>query len=190
VGYHHFHLEADILMAIGKLYSFNSGWTIMDLGPASAENYHRSRQVAKYAHARSKDKGERRVIQEMVSDCEYAIEWLETGRRPGIRRGIERRAAYQRERPMDPVALQSYFRNSTAGSPANITDSERFRLDDAMQGLSSLERECFELAYGQCFSHADIALMLNVSKGNVSTLLERANRKIQVNKSNSLFLLE
>ncbi|MDR6880357.1 hypothetical protein [Bacillus sp. 3255] len=36
---------------------------------------------------------DRRVINEMVSDCEWTIEWLETGRQPGNKRGIERRSA-------------------------------------------------------------------------------------------------
>jgi positive control factor len=36
---------------------------------------------------------------------------MSTGRRPGLRRGIERRAAYQKERPFDPILIQTYFRS-------------------------------------------------------------------------------
>ena len=34
------------------------------------------------------------IISGMISDLEYAIEWMKKGRRPGLKRGIERRAAY------------------------------------------------------------------------------------------------
>lgn len=44
---------------------------------------------------------------DMISGMEYIIEWLDTGKRPGNKRGIERRATYQRERPMDPLKLQA-----------------------------------------------------------------------------------
>lgn len=38
-----------------------------------------------------------KTLGEMILDTEYRLEWLDTGRRPGNKRGIERRAAYQRE---------------------------------------------------------------------------------------------
>ncbi|MDN4069247.1 sigma factor-like helix-turn-helix DNA-binding protein [Paenibacillus vini] len=153
------------------------------------EGYVLTRRQLRALRTLNSDKAEREIIGAMISDCNYTIEWLRTGRRPGNRRGIERRAAYQRARAMDPIRLQSFFSNSTAGSPSNISDSERFQIEEALRTLTTLERECFEMAYGGCQSHAQIALMLGLSKGNVSTILGRANKKIEKNMSGNIFFL-
>jgi positive control factor len=114
-------------------------------------------------------KSERQIIGEMISNVEYVIEWLETGRRPGNRQGIERQAAYQRERLMDPVRMQAFVARGTAGSPANLTEWERQQNEDALCVLSDRERECYVLTYGECFSHAEIANLLGITKSSVDT---------------------
>jgi len=125
----------------------------------------------------------------MLSDLDYIIEWLETGRRPGNRRGIERRAAYQREKLMDPIRMQAFISRATAGSPANLTEWQRQQIEDALCMLTDLEKEAYTMAHGQGISHSEIAEMLNISKGNVSTLIKRAQEKITTRMNNSLFLV-
>ncbi|WP_019123798.1 sigma-70 family RNA polymerase sigma factor [Brevibacillus massiliensis] len=134
-------------------------------------------------------KSERQIIGEMISSTEFVIEWLETGRRPGNKRGIERRAAYQREKLMDPVRMQAFVANSTAGSPANLTEWQRYQLEDALSGLSERERECYTLAHGECFSFEEIADLLGISKSSVATHIKRAQTKISKRLMNSLFLV-
>lgn len=163
---------------------------IQDLGPATVENYRRSRRIARRVQRLSKDKAERKVIGEMVSECEYVIEWLQSGKRPGNKRGIERRAAYQREKLMDPLRMQAFVRDSKAGSPANLTDWQRFQIEDALSRLSPRERECYVLSHGECFSFREIALMLNITKSGVQEYVERAQKKISDDLANSLFLRE
>ncbi len=131
----------------------------------------------------------RQIIGEMIGDVEYVIEWLETGRRPGNRRGIERQAAYQRERLMDPVRMQAFAARSTAGSPANLTEWQRHQIEDALCVLSERERECYVLAHGECFSYEDIANLLGISKSSVATHIKRAQAKISERLMNSLFLV-
>ncbi|MED2007020.1 sigma factor-like helix-turn-helix DNA-binding protein [Brevibacillus borstelensis] len=131
---------------------------------------------------------ERQIIGEMRGEVEWIIEWLETGRRPGNKRGIERRAAYEREKPMDPIRMQAFVSRSTAGSPANITEWQRFQLEEALSSLSARERECYELHYGMCFSLGEIAQLLQLKKGTVQYYLESADKKIKETKVNSLFL--
>ncbi|WP_080597837.1 RNA polymerase subunit sigma-24, partial [Rhodococcus rhodochrous] len=100
------------------------------------------------AEARNEEAiAERQIIGEMRGEVEWIIEWLETGRRPGNRRGIERRSAYEREKLMDPVRMQAFVARSTAGSPCNLTEWQRFQLEDALCALSTRERECYELHY-------------------------------------------
>lgn len=132
---------------------------------------------------------DRRIINEMVADCEWTIEWLDSGRRPGNKRGIERRAAYQREKLMDPVRMQAYVSQSSAGSPANLSDWQRFQIEDALSRLSDRERDCYVLVHGECFSLSEIAGMLGVSKGSVEVYVTRAQKKISDDLQSSLFLL-
>jgi len=132
---------------------------------------------------------ERQIISEMIGDVEFVIEWLETGRRPGNKRGVERLAAYQREKPMDPIRMQAFVARSTAGSPANLTEWERQQIEDALCELSERERECYVLAHGECFSFEDIANLLGISKSSVATHIKRAEAKISERVMNSLFLV-
>ncbi len=161
---------------------------IHDLGSATVQNYKMSLKIAERAYRRA-DADDKKVISGMVSDCEYVIEWLETGRRPGNKRGIERRAAYQREKLVDPLRMQAYVKNAKAGSPSNLTDWQRFQIEDALSRLSERERECYVLAHGECFPFSDIADMLGISKGSVEEYIERAQRKISEDLQSSLFLI-
>jgi len=132
---------------------------------------------------------ERQIISEMIGDVAFVIEWLETGRRPGNKRGVERLAAYQREKPMDPIRMQAFVSRSTAGSPANLTEWERQQIEDALCTLSDRERECYVLAHGECFTHAEIAELLNISVSSVETYIKRASAKITERTMTSLFLV-
>lgn len=160
---------------------------VTDLGGATALNYRKSRNIAARIYKKA-DADDKKVISGMVSDCEFVEEWLVTGRRPGNKRGVERLAAYQREKLVDPLRMQAYVSNSKAGSPSNLTDSDYFVIEEALRVLTDLERDCFLLSYGHCMPHSYIADVLGLSRGNISTLLKRAKEKIQENRNNNLFL--
>ncbi len=44
-----------------------------------------------------------KILTDMISDISYSLEWMKKARRPGNCRGVERLAAYQRERTCDPL---------------------------------------------------------------------------------------
>lgn len=136
---------------------------------------------------------DRRLIVEMIASCSYIIEWLETGRRPGNRRGIERRAGYQREVLMDPAMLPRvtpYSAITITLQPDNEEKNDsRFRLEAALHGLTERERSCYMLAHGECYSFAEIASLLNISKSSVGTYMMRAQRKVTDNVNNILILI-
>lgn len=163
-------------------------WTIIDLGAASVLNYERSRLLAERAY-RGADADDKKVISGMISDCEYVAEWLSTGRRPGNKRGIERRAGYEREVLLDPIRMQAFSSNSKAGSPANLTDEQRFQLQYALDQLSERERECYVMAHGECIPHSEIAFMLGITSGSVAEYVQRAQRKISATVEQSLFFV-
>jgi len=152
------------------------------------DGYKFTRRRLKALRTLNIDNTERQIIGEMMTDCEYVIQWLQYGRRPGNRRGIERRAAYQREQLIDPIRMQAYVSSNTAGSPANLSEWQRSQLEDALKRLSPRERECYTLAHGECFSFAEIGEMLHITKSSVETYVSRAQKKISENLSSSLIL--
>ncbi|WP_053324985.1 sigma factor-like helix-turn-helix DNA-binding protein [Paenibacillus peoriae] len=159
----------------------------IDLGAATPLNYRKARNIAKRIYEEATP-AEKEVISEIISDCEFVEEWLVTGRKPGNKRGVERLAAYQRERPVDPLRMQAYVQRNHAGSPANLSDWQLFQIEDALSTLSPRERECYTMAHGQCFSRSQIAEFLGITKDSVTEYVERAAKKVAQAVQESLFL--
>lgn len=145
-----------------------------------------------YKQASDEDK---KTISGMVSDLEYALEWMQTAKCPGVRRGIERRAAYQREKSFDPLMMQRYFRSmdddpyTMIDRPEEsvISESDQYRIEDALSVLTDREKEVYLMSRGHCLSFEKIADMLRITKSSVQTMIERADKKIAQQISQSLF---
>ncbi|WP_216624460.1 sigma-70 family RNA polymerase sigma factor [Paenibacillus foliorum] len=153
--------------------SYNNDLT--DLQSSYRTTYRMLQKVQETAVTR----GDKELINGMISDVQYAIEWMRTGICPGNRRGIERRAAYQREKLMDPSQMQTYIEQQHRLTPASvITEHQRDQLEHALSQLSSRERECYELHYGMCYSFQEIASLLALKKGTVQYYLQTAQKKI------------
>lgn len=136
------------------------------------------------------------IIGDIISDLEYALEWMETGNRPGNKRGIERRAAYQRERPFDPLLMQRYFRSQEDTYEWDdhmkedvITSWDKDRIDDALSVLTSREKEIYLMSRGYGLLYKDIARMLGIKISTVKTNIKRAEMKITKQISESLFCI-
>ena len=134
------------------------------------------------------------IVSGMISDIRFTIEWLRTGKRPGARRGIERRAAYQRERPADPLVIQRYVRSTADGhnwtdlqQESCVTEWDRTRIEDALSVLTEREKEMYLMSRGNMLSFEQIANILVISKSTVQTTIERAEDKIAKQISQSLF---
>ncbi|WP_010279826.1 sigma-70 family RNA polymerase sigma factor [Paenibacillus senegalensis] len=162
----------------GKLHvqRTNGEWLSME---SLAESYKGTqRMLWNVKQNQQHEPAQSRMLSEMAGDCGFVVEWIQAGRMPGNRRGIERRAAYQREKLVDPIHMQAYVQRSAAGSPANLSDGDRARLEQALSMLSDRERECYLLAHGECFSYQEIAELLQVTKGSVSQYIRRAQIKL------------
>ncbi|MFD0710613.1 sigma factor-like helix-turn-helix DNA-binding protein [Paenibacillus sp. GCM10027626] len=157
---------------------------IRELKQAYRKTYWQLRQALKECGEHGADA---HLLRGMISDINFAIMWMHTGRRPGNKRGIERRAAYQREKLMDPLKMQSYMQQTKAASPSSLTDDEAHRLREVLDILSPQERECFTLSFGQCFPHSYIADMLGISKGAVDKYVQRAHAKVTAGWQGTLF---
>ncbi|CEG28094.1 sigma factor-like helix-turn-helix DNA-binding protein [Bacillus sp. B-jedd] len=131
----------------------------------------------------------------MASDLEYALEWMLTAKQPGNRRGIERRAAYEREKPFDPLIMQQHFRsmddNLYSWDEHNQEDStsgwDRERIEDALSVLTPREKEVYLMAKEIGLSYSQIARYLKVSKSAVQDSIRRAEGKIAKRIEGSLF---
>lgn len=123
----------------------------------------------------------------MISNLDYAIEWLETGRRPGNKRGIERYAAYQREIPTDIVQR---FMNPAPKLELDYTDEQRLQAEFIVSIMSERERQCYEMHYIGLYSLDDIALELDMAKGTVQTYIKRANAKVKEYRKRYIPLLD
>lgn len=125
---------------------------------------------------------EMKTFGEMISDSEFILEWLESGRRPGNKRGIERRAVYQREWSVDPMKMQAYIAKTTAGGTvqaSRLSDREIDRIEFALGQLSPMEKECYEMIRGNGLSYAEVAEMLDIQRGTVQAFVESAEEKLR-----------
>ena len=159
------------------------------------KQYRESLRLAKKLLEKASDE-DKKIIRGMISDLEFTIEWLATGRRPENQRGIERRAAYQREKLFDPLLMQKYFRSNEPvyewddhERESVITSWDRERIEDALSVLTEREREVYLMSRGYCLTYSEIANYLCISSSSVQTMIERAERKIKKRIKESLFCM-
>lgn len=156
------------------------------------DGYQHTRKILRALRTLNTDRGERQTIGEMIGDCEYTLEWLRTGRRPGSTRGIERR---YRVKVWDPEWIDRYvskrgrhvFERDTTAS--GLTENCRFQLDEVMRELSDRERQCFMMLHVDLMSLEEIAAELHLGKSTVQSYVERAREKIEQSKATNLFLI-
>jgi positive control factor len=155
------------------------------------ENLSKAKEMLGRATKRDKS-----LLNGMIRDLQYAIVWMETGRQPGNKRGVERLAAYQRERPFDPLLLQRFFRSQDDSYVWNetenesvISSAEQEMIEDALSVLTAKEKEVYLMSRGHCLSYSQIANYLCISSSSVQTMIERAEKKIAKRRYDSLFCL-
>lgn len=124
------------------------------------------------------------VIRSWISNLNYTIQWIRTGRQPGTTRGIERRAAYDREIPVEPYWIQlnedgkvPVFEFDESEEELERTMNKEGIVKEIMKTLDKTERTVFELASKE-FSQREIARFLNMKHSTVQKIIERCKRKI------------
>lgn len=119
----------------------------------------------------------------LIANCDYAIMWLETGRRPGNKRGVERLAAYQREVSFETMERYAKPLESLRIQTTEEERLERLHMEYILSLLTERERECFELNNGHMYTEREIAQMLGIQRTSVQQFLMRAKNKIKKYKS-------
>ncbi|MGM0882533.1 MAG: sigma factor-like helix-turn-helix DNA-binding protein [Bacillota bacterium] len=159
-----------------------TGMTMEQLGEKKHRNVYKQWRVTNDGFA-----NELQDLKEMISDMNFVIEWLHTGRRPGNKRGIDRRSVYQNTKLLDPMVLANYANPSNSRSGSSLTEDEKTALREVLEILSPQERECYVMAHGHGISHKQIARMLKITEGSVATYIKRAHEKVSKGWQGTLF---
>ena len=121
---------------------------------------------------------ELKIIGGMISDLQYAIEWLETAREPGTRRTISNRSRYQRTSLLAEIEKLSYLVTIEQENQREATEDEIERVTAMLNNLSDKERAAYLAVKGQNLSYAKAGEILGVSKASVQSYVNRAQDKI------------
>ncbi|MFC0271113.1 sigma-70 family RNA polymerase sigma factor [Metabacillus herbersteinensis] len=145
------------------------------------------RNIEKIDNQTEQDQLDNSLINSMISDLEFSIEWLETGRRPGAMRGADKVDVYVTDAQMlDKLEVQ---RVVVAPSEDLTSDYQNELIEDALCMLTRRERDVFTLIRAEGLSFENTAELLGVTKSSVQTYLDRAEKKIHRRKDESLFLV-
>lgn len=120
------------------------------------------------------------MIRQMISSLTYSIEVMSLGRFSG--RTINRRAAYEREIPVNDEILVIYSdkRQQMPFEQEENEDEEEVKellAKEISKVLDAREREVFNLAANE-FSHRQIAEIMSIPKSTVQGILQRCKSKI------------
>ncbi|WP_416730288.1 sigma factor-like helix-turn-helix DNA-binding protein [Fictibacillus sp. JL2B1089] len=133
-----------------------------------------------------KSQDERRMMTEMENDIQFIIEWLENGRRPDSKRGADRKDVYV----MDPAAIEVLpIQEGYKLIAKELPSFEKEIIEDALCTLTNRERDVFMMIKVEGLTFEYTAELIGVKKSTVQTHLERAERKIDKRKNESLFLV-
>lgn len=136
------------------------------------------------------------MINSMISELRFVLEWLEKGRQPGAKRGVDRKAVYREMLYYDPKILEArtnidkvMFSNSEKCEGAPISEEDKEKLDDALSSLSKREKDVYLMYHAENFSMKYISELMGVSKSTIQSYIERSERKVEEQINNSLFLV-
>jgi positive control factor len=147
------------------------------------KEYKKTLRLVRKIHKRATRKSDREYLSSMINDLRFVIEWLETGRMPGNYRGIERRAAYEREIPVDPTKYNFDLYGPlwpNDGHEMAEEDAETFDIyaNEVLARLSEREREAWEMRYIGLLECREIAEIMGIHPEAVRSYIQRANRKL------------
>jgi RNA polymerase sigma factor (sigma-70 family) len=121
------------------------------------------------------DQNDAEMVEEIIGDMNFALNWMRTGRRPGSRRGVESKGVYKRTAMLDKRLFPSL---DLEEKEKVLSDEERRKIADILWKMSERERTCYLLHASYGMSFADIGKELNISKGTVQGYVDRAKKKI------------
>lgn len=124
----------------------------------------------------------------MIGNLEYTIDWIEHGREPGKRRGVDRTSVYLK----DPAIIDAAIKYKSLRDPCirseGLTLYEKELVEEALYSLTNREKEVFLLIKVEGLTFEFTGELLGLKKTSVQTHYERAVQKIKKRKISSVFL--
>ncbi|WP_017379751.1 sigma-70 family RNA polymerase sigma factor [Paenisporosarcina sp. TG-14] len=120
------------------------------------------------------------MINSMISEMSFAIEWMSTGKQPGTYKGTDERLVYQK-RSFESMDLIPDITNQLDINDHQLRLSEKQKkvLVDVFASFSLRERQCYILHAAREMSMSDIAEEIGIKKRTVQQYIERARKKVQ-----------
>jgi positive control factor len=127
-----------------------------------------------------------KIVNEIITDLEYVIEWINLGRNPDLNRGIDKKFVYLTDpNILDEFNVKPIYKISHREIPA----CEQEKIEDALCTLTEREREAFMLVKVEGITYENAGKLLGIKKTTVQTHVDRAEKKIEKRKNKSLFLV-
>ncbi|MEK4247609.1 hypothetical protein MKZ20_20235 [Psychrobacillus sp. FSL K6-2684] len=128
---------------------------------------------------------DKKVINSWISNLQYSIQWLSSGKRPGSTRGIERRSVYQKEILTDATEIAKIIESGQViynEEESTETDEEQehfSQVTDAVLGvLTDKECEIYKMSING-LAPFEIAQYMEMPYKTVYKAINRCERKIQ-----------
>lgn len=132
------------------------------------------------------DVKDKKVISGIISDLEYALEWLKSGRNPDARRGIDKHGVYLTDTAvLDVLPVHNVYKELAK----ELSYFDKELIEDTLCTLTIRERDIFIMIKVEGIIFEYTAELLGLKKSTVQTHLERAEKKIEHRKNKSLFLV-
>lgn len=123
----------------------------------------------------------RKIFSAMISDLEYVVKWLSTGRQPEAKRAIDRRSVYQRTVFASPEVLEALANQyQLKRETRTVNDEDKRLIEDVLSALTEKEREIYITVVGHNLSFSKCAALHGIAKGSVQKHIERARKKIAI----------
>ncbi|WP_068672291.1 sigma factor-like helix-turn-helix DNA-binding protein [Oceanobacillus sp. Castelsardo] len=123
---------------------------------------------------------DKKQINSMIDSMSFTIEWMETGRQPGLYRGIDKRNAYRLKQyeDMDIIPdINEELRKER--EPFYLNASQKAKLINIFKSFSDRERQCYIMYEAENLSMKKIADRLGIKKRTVQQYIERAREKVE-----------
>lgn len=114
------------------------------------------------------------LVSSMISDMNYAMDWMRTGRKPYSRRGIDIHDAYSRAMLMDMDLIPA----AKPDPPVYVSVEQKKELVQILMTLSARELQCYLLHMAQGLSYAEIGRELKLTKRTVQYYVDKARAKV------------
>lgn len=119
-------------------------------------------------------------INSMIDSMGFSIEWMETGRQPGVFRGIDKRDAYRSKQYEDMDIIPDITEQlRKEREPLYMDQEQRQALMQLFRNFSDRERQCYIMHVAEGLSMQKIADKLGLSKWTVRTYIDRAKEKVE-----------